>query len=220
MPVQPGVLGGDSFATYSVPYARGNLTAIGLRGSEVLATHVVKTSGSAASIQLTVDCPSPITGTGQALVLDGQDTGLIRATIVDADGTVVHNAAHNVTFKVISGHGEIVGVHSGQPDSHEPTHGTTHHTAYHGLVRAVVRVTTTNPEALGDLEEATLRQYIDVDHSISVNSDVGGFPQPIVLEASAPGLGSARVSVATSVDPGDTVLEVASKLGSAPVFFD
>eukprot|EP01043_Picozoa_sp_COSAG02_P106483 COSAG02_NODE_42485_length_384_cov_0.722807_2_plen_30_part_01 len=30
MPVRPGVLGGDSFATYSVPYARGNLTAIGL----------------------------------------------------------------------------------------------------------------------------------------------------------------------------------------------
>ena len=54
----------------------------------------------------------------------------------------------------------------------------------------------------------------------SVDLYVGGAPGPIVLEASAPGLASATVSVATSVDPSDAVLEVASKFGSKAVFFD
>ena len=146
---------------------------------------------------------------------------MVRATIVDVDGTTVHNAADNVTFAVVSGPGEVVRVHSGQPDSHEPTHGTMYHTAYHGLVRAVVRVTVTNARAIGNPHEASLRQHIDVDHLISsANNDVGGTTDPIVLEASAPGLASARVSIVTSTNPSDAVLEIASKFGSKPVFFD
>lgn len=220
MPVKPAVLGGDSFAEYVVPYTRGNLTAVGRQGSKVLSTHVVKTSGPAAAIKLTVDCPSPMTGTGEALILDGQDAGLVRATIVDVHGTPVHNAAHNVTFTLLSGPGEVVGVHSGQPDSHEPTHGTTHHTAYHGLVRAVVRVTATSAAAFGDPSEAALRQHIDMDGSYSASITTASDLGAIVLEASAPGLVPARVSIATSVDPSDAVLEVARKFGTKPVFFD
>lgn len=218
MPVRPAVLGGDSFATYTVSYEKGNLTAVGRAGSTVLATHVVKTSGPATSIKLTVDCPSPMTGTGEALLLDGQDTGLIRAAIVDAEGLLVRDASHNVTFAVVSGPGMVLGVHSGQPDSHEPTNGNVYHTAYNGLVRAVVRVNATSASALGDLEEVAVRQFIDLDSSITAVA--GEAAAPIVLEASAPGLASATVTIATSVDPNDGVLETAGKYGSKPVFFD
>lgn len=75
--------------------------------------------------------------------------------------------------------------------------------------------------AIRDPDEAVLRQYLDVDYLFSsLNRDAGGASDPIVLEASAPGLVSGTVNVATSVDPSDAVLEVASKFGSKPVFFD
>jgi hypothetical protein len=43
------------------------------------------------------------------MLLDGQDVALIRATVVDAAGHTVHNAAHNITFEIVSGPGRIVG---------------------------------------------------------------------------------------------------------------
>jgi hypothetical protein len=49
-----------------------------------------------------------------------------------------------------------------------------------------------------------------VDATISAVS-AGKAPAPIVLEASAPGLTSATVTVATSINPSGAMLEVASK---------
>ena len=63
---------------------------------------------------LSLDVPSAATGTGTALLLDGQDTALVRCSIVDAAGHLVRDAADVVTFGVASGPGAVVGVHSGQ----------------------------------------------------------------------------------------------------------
>lgn len=57
-----------------VHFSPGNLTAVAMDDSGVvLATHTVLTSGKAASIVLSLDAPSDATGTGSALLLDGQD---------------------------------------------------------------------------------------------------------------------------------------------------
>ena len=65
--------------------AQGNITAIARDSSgAALATHTVFTSGPAAGIVLSLDAPSVSTGTGAALLLNGQDAGLVRATIVPA----------------------------------------------------------------------------------------------------------------------------------------
>jgi hypothetical protein len=56
----------------------GNLTAVGysLAGA-ITARHTVETTSAAGGVALviSVDVPSLATGTGEALVLDGQDTG-------------------------------------------------------------------------------------------------------------------------------------------------
>lgn len=66
------------------------------------------TAGEAAAIVLSVDCPSPVTGTGDALLLDGQDAGLVRATIVDSNGHFVAHGSNNISFSIVSGPGRIM----------------------------------------------------------------------------------------------------------------
>ena len=108
----------------------GTLTANVLTTSgkdkKILATHVRETAGE----------PERIVA-GAALVLDGQDTGMIHAAILDSKGHVVSGASHNVTFRVVSGPGRIIAVGNGNPACHEPNHATWR-SAYHGLVRAFV----------------------------------------------------------------------------------
>jgi hypothetical protein len=98
-------------AEWSFPFRPGNLTAVGYTAAgAVAASHTVVTASAPTAVRLSVDVPSAATGTGDALVLDGQDTGLLRAEIVDAAGRLVPSATHNVTFEVVSGPGRIVAV--------------------------------------------------------------------------------------------------------------
>ena len=71
-------------------------------GGSILASHTLQTAGAAVAVELSIDVPSALTGTGDALLLDGHDTGLVRATIVDAAGLIV-DADHLVTFAIESG---------------------------------------------------------------------------------------------------------------------
>ena len=61
------------------------------------------------------------------MLLDGQDTALVRCSIVDAAGHLVRDAADVVTFGVASGPGAVVGVHSGQVRSPRAGKGPTSH---------------------------------------------------------------------------------------------
>lgn len=101
----------QSWAVYpKINFVPGSLKAVGYDGTGAsVATHEVFTSGAAASITLTLDAPSPLTGTGAALLLDGQDVGLVRAQISDAAGRLITTATHNVTFTIESGPGRVVG---------------------------------------------------------------------------------------------------------------
>ena len=73
---------------FSVPYSSGNLTAVALpeMGSYVLASFSRFSFGEANAIHLSLDAPHASTGTGNALLLDGEDTAMVRAEVVDHDG--------------------------------------------------------------------------------------------------------------------------------------
>lgn len=219
--VAPLLAGGDTWAAWSVPYSPGNLTAVAYDSSGAPSAHHTRlTSGEGVRIELTIDVPSPLTGTGSALVLDGSDTALLRATIVDANGVVAHQASDNVTFTIISGPGRVVGAHNGDQASREPNHSPWH-SAYHGLTRGTIMVTE---------DRATptwhRRRMLEIDElgSVMISDEELGASAPtppIVVQASAPGLKSMQVSIPTSVDvASDGVLAVAAKGAGKKVVFN
>jgi hypothetical protein len=138
-------------------FAPGNLTAVGRRapGGPALAHDTLIAAKPPAAVRCSVDVPSALTGTGSALLLDGHDAGLVRATIVDEDGVVVRSADNLVTFRVVTGPGRIAGVHNGDAKSHEPQLAASRR-AYFGLVRAAVKVT-------HDTQSSALLQEIELD---------------------------------------------------------
>lgn len=179
--------------------------------NKTLATHTRLTVGKVTAIRLQLDAPSEITGTGAAMMADGQDVALIRATLVDARGLHVNSAADSVTFRVVSGGGRVVGTHNGDPTTHENNHAPTH-AAYHGLVRCVVMSTV---DASSPAWHRARLQQIDVDSDHGMTRIVGPHDafanDDIIVEASAPGLPSARIHVPVSTSPADSVLAVAER---------
>ena len=124
--------GAGSYAEWlDVPWESGAITAIA-RGSDgrAVARAERHTNGRPAALRLSIDAPSPVTGTGDALLLDGQDAALLRASVVDDAGRVVHLASHNLSFRVLDGPGVVQGTHNGDPHSHI-SNDSPWHMAYH-----------------------------------------------------------------------------------------
>jgi hypothetical protein len=144
LPVATMGKGAGSYAEFlNITWESGALRAIARsneESSEELASTQRYTCGPPAALQLSLDCPSPATGTGGALLLDGQDAALVRVSIVDKRGQVVHMANNNVTFSIVSGPGRIQGTGSGNPKSYEsnaaPWHFAVSHlsTNFHCLI--------------------------------------------------------------------------------------
>ena len=156
------------------------------------------------SIKLTLDVPSKSTGTGSSLVLDGRDTAMLRAAIVDNAGALVASAKNRVKWRVVSGPGQHAGIANGDPASHEWMKSDAVN-AFGGLARGLVRVSVDCTSAMRDLAA-----FIDVDHKWPTVDECK--TEPIVVEASSPGLKPARISIPTSIDVDqDGVLAVASK---------
>ena len=162
--------------------------------NKAVATAVRTTNGKATKLGLSIDAPSAATGTGSAVLLDGHDVALLRASILDDNGNVMVLASNNISFRVVSGPGAIQGAGNGDPHCHEPNN-VPYHTAYHGLVRVVVRVTST---AGRPQRERELLAGIDVRGPMAaanaVRGDVRGRAgEPIVVEASSPGFDPVQV---------------------------
>ena len=184
-----------------IQYSPGNITATALDSqNQVKATHTVETAGAPAKIVLTIDAPSEKAGTGSALVLDGQDAGMVAAAIVDAQGNVVPSYSDIVTFRIVSGPGRIVGVGNGDPSCHEPNKASWR-SAYHGLVRAIVQVT---QNAASSLHHRKRLIQIDRDGGVRTHIVHPGNTSPrddaIVVQASVKGLESSTVSIPVSTD--------------------
>lgn len=190
--------------------------ALAQDGVTVLATHVVARSGAAAALRLGLDAPTPRTGTGNALYLDGVDVALVRAEIVDASGVVVHQCDDHVKFAVLSGPGMLVGTANGNPADHTPIHAATRRT-YHGLVRAVVRssIDGASDQLNGDRD---LRKLVNLDAgggetsaSILGSTDMAAVAADVVVQACATGIPCAQLVISTSTNVRDSPFEVAAR---------
>lgn len=101
-PVPSPPFGSVTFA--AVPFSPGTLTADGLDADDdaaaVLASDFARSWGAPAALVLSLDAPSLATGTGAAVLLDGGDVALVRATVIDAEGNPCGDATDNITFSV------------------------------------------------------------------------------------------------------------------------
>jgi len=211
-------------ATFTLPFAPGNLTAEALdaKGAS-LGSHTALTPDArgAARLALTLDAPSPSTGTGSALVADGQDVAMVRAELLDAQGSPISpqhaSAAANVTFSVVSGGGRLLGTHNGSPDAFPDVLNATV-AAHYGLARAYVQ--STEVRAFSAAVRRTLAAiHVEAGRGGTAAILDGGegagmaTPPPIVVQAEVAGLPTARLNIPLTTDLAALPLAVAS--GSA-----
>ena len=127
--------------TFSVGYAPGNQTAVALDAAgRAVDSHSITTTGVVAAIKFTIDAPAAATGTGDAVVADGEDVAMLRVTLVDANGLMVPTANNNVSFTVLSGPGKVWTTHNGDP-ANVKSNDAPWNLAYHGLARVYIRTT-------------------------------------------------------------------------------
>eukprot|EP00937_MAST-01D_sp_MAST-1D-sp2_P002603 g2603.t1 len=187
-------------AAFSVAYAAGELKAEALDSSgAAVASHSVHSVGGAAAVRLTIDAPSPLTGTGAALVADGEDTAMLRAEIVDAAGRLVtssKDAFSKITFTVKSGGGRVAATHSGNPAEQERGSSIN---AYHGLVRAFIR---SSEVRVGSSAQRSVLASVSptLGPTRVVTGEQNAALDPIVVEATVDGLPAASVSIPVSAD--------------------
>lgn len=179
-------------------FVPGNLTAVAYDEEGLAkAVHSSITPGPAAALSLSIDAPSAATGTGEALLLDGQDAGMLRASVLDANGNLCSGLeSYNITFRVLAGPGRVVGVGNGSPTSHERNRASWR-TTYHGLARAIIQITLNAATA----DRARLLE-IDADpqRTTAVLLDGTKAPSEIIVEATTAGLPPVRVSIPVSTD--------------------
>jgi beta-galactosidase len=112
-----------------VPFEPGSLKAVARKGTQIIATHELRTAGKPARIMLTAD-RSQIAPTWD-------DVSYITARIVDENGVLVPGASDLVVFEV-AGPGVVAAVDSGNNSSHEPFQATQRR-AYQGLCFALIK---------------------------------------------------------------------------------
>ena len=88
-------------ATFIIPYASGELKAVGLENGKEAESVLLKTANQASKIKLKAD--------RKTIKADGQDLVYVSVEITDDKGILNPNAANQLTFNV-SGAGTIVGV--------------------------------------------------------------------------------------------------------------
>jgi len=94
-------LGQEFKATFAIPYASGELKAVGIENDKEIESVVLKTAQKATKIKLTVD--------RKEITADGQDLSYITVEITDEKGILDPNAVNQLTFN-LSGAGVVVGV--------------------------------------------------------------------------------------------------------------
>ena len=119
----------DSPRRWSVPYTPGVLEAIGRNHGQEAARHQLRTAGTAARIHLLADRAQ--------IGMSWDDVVLLRAVVVDAEGTQVPRAADAITFQG-KGPGIVVAVDNGANSWHGPFLGTSC-PAFEGQCVAILR---------------------------------------------------------------------------------
>jgi beta-galactosidase len=120
-------------ATFSVPYAAGELTATAsLKGREI-GRKTLATTGQPAGLRLTTDVDS--------LTTDPDALAHVRVEVIDSRGRPVPDAVVKVSFGS-NGAGKIIGVANGNPHNVDSFKRLQHYT-WHGKALAVVQASKT-----------------------------------------------------------------------------
>ncbi|MBQ2632333.1 MAG: DUF4982 domain-containing protein [Kiritimatiellae bacterium] len=119
-----------------VPYEKGELKAVAVRGGKLAEERVLRTAGAPALLKVEVE---PLDGK------DAEELVWVHAYAYDAEGNRTLSAADEVEFSV-SGPGTILGVGNGDPCEYVPFTSLKGHRLFGGCATAVVR--RTSPGAL------------------------------------------------------------------------
>ena len=120
-------------ATFSVPYAPGELKAVALEKGQSMAETVLRTAGEPQRIRLTAD--------RTAMTADGQDLCFVTVEALDAKGQPHPNADHLVTIS-LKGPAAIAAVGNADLTSEEPYRGS-ERKLFQGKALVVVRTSRT-----------------------------------------------------------------------------
>ena len=186
--------------------AVSNVTAVGLdRAGKRLASHQLLSSAKPVStMSVRIDVPSKLTGTGEALYMDGNDIALVRVQFEDEDGLKVVSDERNVTWSV-SGPIRLTGVSSGNNANPYQQHiqGAVYQT-FQGLGRVLVQSTI-------DCTSLNRGLALQIDATVSPTLTYADAcpTAPAVVTASVVGLGDVSITLPYSGDPSDHPLAVA-----------
>ncbi|MBC7846722.1 MAG: DUF4982 domain-containing protein [Flavobacterium sp.] len=133
-------LGQEFKATFAIPYASGELKAVGLQNNKEVESVLLKTAQQAAKVKLTAD--------RNEITANGQDLSYITVEITDDKGILDPNAANQLTFN-LSGAGVIVGVDNADLKDTDLYVANTRK-AWHG--RAIVIIKSTKESGAINLE--------------------------------------------------------------------
>ena len=114
---------------WKIPFTPGSLKAVAKNSGKVVASDELRTAGAPARIELTTQ--------NSKLKTDWDSVAIVRATVVDANGTPVPRADDLISFAV-SSPGVIAAVDNGDNDSHELFQASERH-AYHGTAVTFVK---------------------------------------------------------------------------------
>ncbi|MGQ8335329.1 sugar-binding domain-containing protein [Sunxiuqinia sp. A32] len=121
----------EYMATFSLPYSRGALKAIGVDGKKEMESTVLKTAGEPSKIRLIADRTE--------INANGQDLSFVTIEIIDSEGNRVPDASNELKFS-IEGEGVIVGVGNANLKDENPYVGD-HCKVWKGRAQVVVKST-------------------------------------------------------------------------------
>ncbi|WP_457255116.1 glycoside hydrolase family 2 TIM barrel-domain containing protein [Pedococcus sp. P5_B7] len=116
-------------ATFTVPYAAGELMAIAYRNGSVVSRKTLRTTGKAVGLRLTPDVENVTTNRDELVH--------VLVEVVDKSGRVVPDAVERVSVDV-AGAGRLIGFGNGNPHNIDSFQQPRHHT-WHGQALAIVR---------------------------------------------------------------------------------
>jgi beta-galactosidase len=123
--------GEGSALFWDIPYQPGTLTAKGYNDGSEAASFSLRTSGEPHRLLARTDAA--------VLKSDGRDLAHVEVIIVDKEGTPVYDADHEITW-TIKGPGRLLGLESGDPNSHED-YRANRRRAHHGRLLGYIQST-------------------------------------------------------------------------------
>lgn len=143
-------------ATFTLPFAAGELKATGVINNNEVETTILQTSGNAAKIKLQPDRTK--------IMANGQDLSFVTIELTDIDGILQPNAENRLTFK-IDGPGVIAGVDNANLKDNDP-YVSNSRNAWKGRALVVVKSTQNTGEIQFTVSSPGL-----ADAVVTINSD-------------------------------------------------